>query len=145
MMRLVGCLYVCLSSATLPAVASEPPAQQVEPAQATSTTPPSSATEPSSTAQTPSKPASKTKPASSTSAHTSNTQDLTPAEERLISQGYRLEVKNGQKTFCRREVVLGSHFEKKVCGTAEQLAQSQQTSREVIENTQLHHTNPMAH
>jgi hypothetical protein len=134
------CLYICLICATLPAVAGDPPAQQAESAQATSSA------QPSSTTQTPSKPASTTKPASSTApAHSSNSQDLTEDEKRLISRGYRLEVKNGQKTFCRREVVLGSHFEKKVCGTAEQLAESQQTSREVIENTQLHRTNPMAH
>jgi hypothetical protein len=137
MMRLVGCLYVCVICGTLPAVAGEPPAQQAESAQAAPTT------QPSSTTQTPSKPASTTKPASSTSpAHSSNPQDLTEAEQRLISRGYRQEVQNGQKTFCRREVVLGSHLEKKVCGTADQLAQAQRTGREVTENSQRRGTNP---
>jgi hypothetical protein len=137
MMRLVGCLYVCVICGTLPAVAGEPPAQQAESAQAAPTT------QPSSTTQTPSKPASTTKPASSTSpAHSSNPQHLTADEKRLISRGYRLEVQNGQKTFCRREVVLGSHLEKKVCGTADQLAQAQRTGREVTENSQRRGTNP---
>ena len=137
MMRLVGCLYVCVICGTLPAVAGEPPTQQAESAPATSTT------QPSSTTQTPSKPASKTKPASSTPpAHSSNPQDLTEAEQRLISRGYRLELQNGKKTFCRREVVLGSRLEKKVCGTADQLAEAQRTGREVTENSQRRGTNP---
>ena len=68
--------------------------------------------------------------------------ELTANEKALLSQGYRLEVRNGEKTFCRREVVLGSHFEKKVCGTADQLAATTLTSREMLQRVQEHGTNP---
>jgi hypothetical protein len=71
--------------------------------------------------------------------------ELTPDEKRLLSAGYHLHVENGQKVFCRREAQLGSHFEHKVCGTAEQLAAARQTSREVLENTQRPGANPTGH
>ena len=132
-MRLVSSLYIFLACATLPALA----AAQAQSAPATTPT-----TQPSSTTQTPSPTASTTTPASSSSAHPANPKELTDAEKKLISSGYRLEVHNGEKTFCRREIVVGSHFEKKVCGTADQLAASRQTSREVIESTQRYGTNP---
>jgi hypothetical protein len=67
---------------------------------------------------------------------------LTVNEKALLSQGYHLEVRNGERTFCRREVVLGSHFEKKVCGTADQLAATTLTSREMLQRVQEHGTNP---
>ncbi len=79
------------------------------------------------------------------SVHPDSPQGMTDAEERLVSQGYRVEVHGGEKVFCRREVVVGSHFEKKVCGTVAQLAASRQTSREVTESTQRYGTNPTGH
>jgi hypothetical protein len=57
--------------------------------------------------------------------------------------GYRRQVRDGQVTFCRKEVVLGSHFEKKVCGTAEQLVSAQQLSKDLTSETQRN-SNPLS-
>ncbi len=141
MMRLIPYLYVSVLCATLPAAALAQQAQAAQQPQAgapqAQTTQP--ATPSSSPVKTPSQPtASTTAPASGTSpTHSSKGQELSSDEKRLISRGYHLEVHNGEKTFCRREVVLGSHFEKKVCGTAEQLATSTRTSRDVLDDAQM--------
>ena len=112
----------------LPAFAGDDPVQQG--AQAAQSQPTSSTT----------KPASNAAPAQS-----DKRDELTPDEKRLLSAGYHLHVENGQKVFCRREAQLGSHFEHKVCGTAEQLAAIRQTSREALENTQRPGANPTGH
>ena len=137
MMRPPTCLYLFLLAAAVPALAADPPAEPASAAQATSTTSP-----PSSGTKAPSQPISTTTASSNTSAAKAKKPDLTEDERRLLSQGYRMEMHGGERTFCRREVVLGSHFEKKVCGTAEQLATSRQTSRDATELSQRHGTNP---
>jgi hypothetical protein len=44
--------------------------------------------------------------------------ELTPDEKELISSGYKLEMHDGEKYFCRKEQQLGSRFEHKICDTA---------------------------
>jgi hypothetical protein len=128
----------------LPAFAGDNPAQQG--AQATPTAQSSSTTTTTSTTASQEPTTSTTKPASNAAPAQSDKRDeLTPDEKRLLSAGYHLHVENGQKVFCRREAQLGSHFEHKVCGTAEQLAAARQTSREVLENTQRPGANPTGH
>jgi len=44
--------------------------------------------------------------------------ELTHEERNLIRQGYKLEVRNGENWFCKREPVLGSRLQQnKECGT----------------------------
>jgi hypothetical protein len=44
--------------------------------------------------------------------------ELTHDERNLIRQGYKLEVRNGENWFCKREPVLGSRLQQnKECGT----------------------------
>jgi hypothetical protein len=46
--------------------------------------------------------------------------ELTHEERNLIRQGYKLEVRNGENWFCKREPVLGSRLQQnKECGTEE--------------------------
>jgi hypothetical protein len=45
--------------------------------------------------------------------------ELTPDEKELISRGYKLEMHDGEKFFCRKEQQLGSRFEHKICDTAQ--------------------------
>jgi hypothetical protein len=89
--------------------------------------------------------AAATAASTSTSAHASNPQDLTPDEKRLISAGYHMQVVDGQKQFCRREHVMGTNIEHKVCGTAEQMAQATQQGRELTDRTQRVGVQPSGH
>jgi hypothetical protein len=67
-----------------------------------------------------------------------------PREKMLKLKGYRLEVHNGERTFCRREEVLGSRLGgRKVCGTVEQLEDREHLSREIIEKAQQMQANPV--
>lgn len=66
----------------------------------------------------------------------SATTELTPTEKRLIASGYKLEVKGDKRIFCRKEATLGSRFEKRVCGTADQLASQTQDSKDMAESAQ---------
>ncbi|HTT01527.1 MAG TPA: hypothetical protein VMG11_05500 [Steroidobacteraceae bacterium] len=72
-------------------------------------------------------------------------QALAVDDKRLISEGYKMTYINGQKVFCRREPVLGSNIERKVCGTADQLAQSRQDSRDLVDRMQRNQLNPAGH
>ena len=118
----------------------DPPQQPANAAPATATT---TATATPSSAAPAATPAAAPATAATT-AHASSTQvALTDDDKKLIAQGYKLYMKDGQKTFCRREVALGSHFEKKVCGTAEQLGQSQRDAKDIAaQSQQARGTNP---
>lgn len=65
------------------------------------------------------------------------TSDVTPEQMKTLrSAGYKPEVHNGQTFFCRREAVLGSRLESKVCGTAAEIERSTQNSQELAERIQ---------
>jgi hypothetical protein len=129
-MRLIVALLTCFCAYTVSqAFADEPQAQTssaVQPAQASpaaAATPASSA----SSAQT----ASASTPASSDA-----TDDAT--DKRLRSQGYKPEVRNGTRIYCRKETEMGSRFPSKVCGTAEQLAAANKDGQDALNKVQLH-------
>lgn len=68
---------------------------------------------------------------------------IDPEEKRLIGLGYKPEMQNGEKVFCRREQTLGSRLgETKHCATAEQLKLSHQETRDVMDKIQRTQKNP---
>lgn len=67
---------------------------------------------------------------------TAQAADLTPGEKNLVRQGYRLEVRNGQKLFCRSEGTLGSRLhEHKVCGTEEAIAHRAEANNDNVRDS----------
>jgi len=58
--------------------------------------------------------------------------ELTPQDKELISRGYKLEMRHGEKYFCRREQQMGSRFEVKNCDTAESIEAHRQSSQEAM-------------
>jgi hypothetical protein len=141
-------------------IAQQPPAaasaQNANAAQtpdsaAATTAPPAATTAPTATA-----PAAATAPAPSAarSATPAAAPSATPAaapsaalqadaeEKRLMSQGYKPRMHNGEKEYCRREQTMGSHFTDEHCGTLEQLRSLQQNSRDVTEKVQRTQINP---
>jgi len=61
---------------------------------------------------------------------------LTPGEKELLSRGYKLEIRQGTKFFCRREQQIGSRFETKTCSTGEALRAQQASAEEVLRRMQ---------
>lgn len=132
MRSIVSVSVVALIFGTGTAFAADVPAQSDTP---TSTATPAA---PTSTA-TPAAPASAASPAAAKPAAESPKNaptELTADEKRLIAAGYKLEVKGDKRIFCRKEATLGSRFEKKVCGTADQLASQTRDSKDMAEGAQ---------
>ena len=57
-------------------------------------------------------------------------------EKRLLGRGYKKETRGNQTVYCRKEIKTGSHFETKVCGTAESMALAEQQARDLMQNSQ---------
>jgi hypothetical protein len=60
--------------------------------------------------------------------------------KRLKAAGYKPEVHGGEVVFCRKEAVLGSRFEKKMCSTADALDQQMSTAQEMASQAQRNST-----
>jgi hypothetical protein len=58
--------------------------------------------------------------------------ELSPPEKELISRGYKLKVRNGQKYFCIIEQKMGSRFESETCDTSDSIEAHRQASQEAI-------------
>ena len=56
--------------------------------------------------------------------------------KRLRAQGYRSKTVNGVTMYCRGEIVLGSRFEKQMCGTADDLDKSSRNSKDITDDVQ---------
>jgi len=62
--------------------------------------------------------------------------ELTREDKALMSQGYKIEMRHGQKYFCRRESELGTHWEIKSCNTAESIESHRASSVETVREMQ---------
>jgi hypothetical protein len=134
-MRLTIGLITCFCAfQAFQALADEQPvpaASQAAPAAAAT-----AATPASSSASTQS--ASTAKPAAS--ADDAASEEAT--DKRLRSQGYRPEMRNGTKIYCRKEAAIGSRFESKVCATPEQIAQATKDSQDALYKSQINRGGP---
>jgi len=130
-MRIVVGVLACIGAGVLAvAVADPPPPEQPAHAASSSSTTAPAAQAPSAPQSTPVAPAL-AKPV------------IDPEERRLIAQGYKPEMRNGEKVFCRRDQTLGSRLgEAKHCATAEQLKVSHQETHDVMDKIQRTQKNP---
>ncbi len=63
--------------------------------------------------------------------------EIDQVEKHFVAEGYRPEMRNGVKLFCRRETALGSHLPgPKVCGTAQQLNALEADAKDATEHVQ---------
>ena len=51
--------------------------------------------------------------------------------KQLLAKGYRPQPRGDEVFYCRRETILGSHFEQKICKTAEQIMRDERDSQEM--------------
>ena len=71
---------------------------------------------------------------------------LSAAEQRLINLGYKPQMRNGEKIYCRREAALGSRISAgQHCGTVTDLATATQDGKDYLDKTQRTQTNPVGH
>jgi hypothetical protein len=136
MRLLVGmltCLSLCQSSQVL---ATDTPPAAPTAAQTGQSPPaagPAAGTQPAAPASAPSSSSTST---AATAAKPDN--DVSPAvDKQLRSQGFKKEVRNNVVYYCRRETILGSHFEEKSCRTAERIATERTTSQDITTRAQI--------
>jgi hypothetical protein len=64
-------------------------------------------------------------------------------EDRVLrEQGYKAEMRQGTKYYCRREAPLGSRFEQVKCMTLAQSRDLRQHSKELLEHAQRDASSP---
>jgi hypothetical protein len=70
--------------------------------------------------------------------------ELTHQEQLLLSRGYKLEPRNGEKVFCRREQQIGSRLaEVKRCGTASDFFQQGNNEQDEMREGLKYKTQPI--
>jgi len=91
----------------------------------------------------PAPPPGPSRAASQPAAATAAAPALSAAEQRLLSQGYKPQMRNGQKIYCRREAELGSRISAgQKCGTVTELATATQDGKDYLNQTQRSQLNP---
>jgi hypothetical protein len=71
---------------------------------------------------------------------------LSVDEQRLLSQGYKPQMRNGEKIYCRREAQLGSHIsDVQHCGTVAQLTTATRNGKDYTEQAQRTQISPVVH
>jgi hypothetical protein len=136
---IVAPLTALILGSTVVAGAEEPTAAAATPAAATSPAP--TATPAASTAapQAASAAASATAPADAAAA-------LAAArDKRLRDRGYKPEKRHGETIYCRSEMVVGTRFPSKVCGTGDQLDQITTDDKDALQTLQRRQITPMGH
>jgi hypothetical protein len=157
----VRLLFVICICAITPAFAGGPaPTEPEQPAsQSSAPAAPNAASQPATAQPSTTTNAASTTPA--TSEKTSTTQSpnaataskvvlvdktMTDAQvKQLLAKGYRPQARGGEVFYCRREAVLGSRFEQKICRSAEQLMRDEQDSKDMTERMQQSMGTPPGH
>ncbi len=72
-----------------------------------------------------------------------NTPESDALEKHFLAEGYKMEMHNGQKLFCRREEQLGTRLgAQKVCSTAQQLQSIEREAQSAYQRGQMQQNNP---
>jgi hypothetical protein len=122
-------ILACISFGGISLAVADPPVTPAAPA----------------TASTPAAPATTSAPAAPTAATPAQTPaapaDADMQEKHFLAEGYKVEMRHGEKYFCRREDLLGSRLGgQKNCSTAQQLAQNEAEAKRITENAQHQQT-----
>jgi hypothetical protein len=131
---------VCVGAAGISAAVADPGTPPTTPA---ATSAPAPATAPKQAAPAPAAPAADA--ASGAPAADSKSTVLVQGkaeedalEKHFLAEGYKMEMHNGEKLFCRREQQLGSRLgDHKNCGTAEQLNFTEQEAQAAVQRGQM--------
>jgi hypothetical protein len=126
----------------LPSVAAEPPAPAVAGGEKTSAPEPAAANT-NATAPTtndssnPSPSAASKAPLAATNASPSSLQESANSQDKsLRARGYKPETRGGTTVYCRKEAVLGSRFENKICRSAADLEHNSQAGKDMVQDMQ---------
>jgi hypothetical protein len=123
-------------------------ADPATPAPAPTSTAPSASTSAASAAApaatAPASPAAVTPPVTApASAAAAKTPEIDQVDKHFLSEGYKMEMRHGEKVFCRREDVLGSRLgAQKFCSTAQQLTATEREAKASVDKSMMQQNNP---
>ncbi|HWX30181.1 MAG TPA: hypothetical protein VNZ53_22425 [Steroidobacteraceae bacterium] len=124
-MRLVVGFLAMIGAGAL--AVADPPAQTPTQSAASAASPASPATPPTAAAGAPHETAAA----------------IDPREKMLKARGYHLEMRNGEKYYCRSEEVMGSRLGgRKYCGTVADVEDREHRSKDMAEGAQRQQLNP---
>jgi len=129
-----------LGAGALSVAVADPPATPAPAASA-----PAASTPVTTTAATPAAPATNTAAAAVAKPAAGAMPDAAQAaeEKRLLAAGYKPEMRNGVKFWCRKEPELGSNLSgHKVCGTQEQIIVNARDTQDSLDIAQKKQVNP---
>ena len=151
-MRLAVCVLACVAASAMTPALADPEANAPSATPAASAAPAAPAAAPAATpaaATTPvaAHPAASTAPAAGEHpAVEIDAAQMDQLEKHFVSEGYKVEMHNGEKIYCRREAPMGSRISSgQHCGTVAELASTTQEGREGLERTQRNTVSPMPH
>jgi hypothetical protein len=139
-MRLLVGVLACMSVGAISIAMADPP----PPASSTATAP--AATSVPAAPAAAAKAAAPAADAEKTSVVVQSTPEVDPLEKHFLAEGYKMEMRNGEKVFCRREEELGSRLGgRKVCSTAQQLDITERTAKASVNRSSMQQNNPTGH
>jgi hypothetical protein len=141
-MRSVLALLACVAGGGLSVALADPPAAPASTSEAatpaTPATPgnpaaaPAAATSPGGVA-----PAAPAAPAAQPASSVTITAEQAAMEKHFLAEGYKVEMRNGQKYYCRREETLGTRLgSQKFCSTEEQLKATEAQAKDLVGTSQ---------
>jgi hypothetical protein len=70
-------------------------------------------------------------------AATSKDSEADAQEKHLLASGYKKKTRNGETVYCRKEMPLGSRFEKERCGSAQEMELQAQQARDLMNSNKV--------
>ena len=136
-MRLVVGVLACVTVGGASLALADPPAT---PAAPPATQAPAATTATPATSNAPAAPAKNT---TSSNVVIQSTPEVEALEKHFLAEGYKMEMRHGEKYFCRREEQLGTRLgAQKVCGTAQQLQATEREAQAAYQRGQSQTNNP---
>jgi hypothetical protein len=77
-------------------------------------------------------------PAKETATAADNKNSEADAQEKhLLASGYKKKTRNGETVYCKKEMPLGSRFEKERCGSAQEMELQAQQARDLMNSNRV--------
>ena len=139
-MRLVSGMLACIGVGAISIALADPSADA--PAAATPSSPPAA-----SAPATPATPAAAATPAPAATTAAAATAPADSPDEQLekhfLSEGYKVQMRGGQKQYCRKEVPVGSRLGGEMnCSTLQQLKATEDQTQSALQHQQHSYTKP---
>jgi hypothetical protein len=70
-------------------------------------------------------------------AATSKDSEADAQEKHLLASGYKKKTRNGETVYCKKEMPIGSRFEKEHCGSAQEMELQAQQARDLMNSNRV--------